>query len=90
MQELPLHYRAMGGLKDALQSQMLHDDVIRELIMPQLDDSRLGLEENWEGGVYYVRQAGKKEQIDLQGYCFTVPYLKETLTDDRIVICLES
>lgn len=90
MQELPLHYRAMGGIKDALQSSLLHDDAIRALIMPKLDDERLGAEENWEGGVYYVRQGGKKERIDLQGYCFTVPYIKETLTDDRVVICLEA
>lgn len=90
MQDLPLHYRAMGGLKDAIQSKLLHDDVIRSIIMPHLDDDRLGLEENWEGGKYYIRVDGKKEEINLQGYCFTVPYVKETLTDDRIVICIES
>lgn len=90
MQDLPLHYRAMGGLKDAIQSKMLHDDAIREIIMPNLDDERLGLEENWEGGKYYIRSNGKKEEVNLQGYCFTVPYVKETITDDRIVICLES
>ena len=90
MQDLPLHYRAMGGIKDALQSKMLRDDVIRELIMPELDDDRLGLEENWEGGIYYIRQGGKQESVTLQGYCFTVPYVKETLVDDRIVICMET
>lgn len=88
--ELPLSYRALGGIKDALCELMLRDEEIRTLVMPELDDERFGDYENWIGGKYFARLGGKKEEVILHGHCFTVPFVKDTITDDRLIICMET
>ena len=88
--QLPLVYRTMGGIKEAYAALFLQNDDIRSLVMPRLDDDRFGDEANWYGGSYNIREKGVTSRVELQGHCFYVPYVKDTLTDNRTVICLES
>ena len=90
MQELPLSYRTLGGIKDALQYLLMNDEAVRSLVMPKLDDDRVGVEENWKGGTYTIRSNGKTEQIDLNGHCFVEQFVMETIKDDTIMICIET
>lgn len=88
--KLPLAYRTMGGIKEAYGALFLQNDDIRSLVMPTLDDERLGNEANWYGGIYNIRTNGATERITLQGHCFDRPYVKDTINDNRMVICMES
>jgi hypothetical protein len=88
--QLPLAYRTMGGIKEAYGALFLQNDDIRSLVMPTLDDERLGDEANWYGGAYNVREKGVTSRVELKGHCFYVPYIKDSLADNRTVICMES
>jgi hypothetical protein len=90
---LPVSYQALGGIKDAYRKIFLANEDIRELVMPEdsdLYDKRFGREENWYGGVYTCRNGGKTETVELTGHCFDVPYVRDTITDNRIVICIDT
>lgn len=93
MSELPLTYRALGGIKDAYKKIFLADDDLREIVMPtdsELYDKRFSPEANWLGGRYTCRNNGKTETVELTGHCFDVPYVRDTITDNRIVICMDT
>lgn len=56
--------------------------------------SLLSPEDVWYGGIYKVRKKGVESRIQAQGHCFLVPYIKntilDTVTDTRMVICMET
>lgn len=86
---LPIAYRARGGLKEALQKAFFEDEDIRELTMPKLDNENYSAEDNWYGGTFYSEVDGKKKVEKLEGYCFDVPFIDDTLTDNRLIITVE-
>lgn len=91
--ELPLAFRALGGIKDAYKKIFLANDDLREIVMPadsELYDKRFTPEANWLGGRYTCRRNGKIETVELTGHCFDVPYVRDTITDNRIVICMDT
>lgn len=91
--ELPYAVRALGGIKDAYSALFLANDDIREIVMPQdseLYDNRFSPYENWRGGRYTARKNGKSETVELLGHCFDVPFIRDTITDNRMVICMDT
>lgn len=86
---LPIAYRARGGLKEAIQKAFFEDEDIRELTMPRLDNDNYSAEDNWYGGVFYSETNGEKKAEKLEGYCFDVPFIDDTLTDNRLIITVE-
>ena len=101
-EQLPIPYAVYGGIKEAYANLFFHDDDIRNLIMPDPTDgdkdgsgcSLLSPEDVWYGGIYKVRKKGVEKRIQAQGHCFLVPYIKntilDTVTDTRMVLCMES
>lgn len=101
-EQLPIAYAVYGGIKDAYANLFYHNDDIRNTVMPDPHDgdedgygcALLNPEDVWYGGIYNVRRKGKEERIQAQGHCFTVPYAKnsilDTVTDDRMFICMET
>lgn len=91
--KLPYAVRALGGIKDAYSALFLANDDIREIIMPRnsdLYDQRFSDYENWRGGRYTTRQNGKSETVELVGHCFDVPFIRDTITDNRMMICMDT
>ena len=86
---LPIAYRARGGLKESIQRAFFEDEDIRELTMPRLDNDNYSAEDNWYGGVFYSEINGEKKVEKLEGYCFDVPFIDDTLTDNRLIITVE-
>lgn len=86
---LPMAYRVRGGFKEALQKAFFEDEDIRELTMPKLDNENYSAEDNWYGGTFYSEIDGKKKKEVLVGHCFDVPFIDETLTDNRLIITIE-
>jgi hypothetical protein len=80
-------YAKMGALKDAMSILFLQDDDVRNLVMPKLDDENFSVEDNWYGGVVTDRRGTTKTLI---GHCFDVPFVSDTITDNRTIICMES
>lgn len=96
IEQLPVTYSVFGGVKDAYANLFFQDEVIRNLVMPDPTEGGNGLaaEENWYGGIYKIRVKGQEKEVQSQGHCFTVPYVKnsilDTVTDNRMVITMES
>lgn len=90
---LPPAYQSLGGIKDAYRRIFLNDEDIRALVMPEdsdLYDDRFGAEENWYGGIYTCRDGGETKTVELTGFCFDVPYARDTIKDNRIMICMDT
>lgn len=84
---------SLGRYKDIMMDIFYQSEDIRNLTMPVLDDARFDLQANFFGGkelAYSNPDTGSTEYVTLPGHCFDVPYLDQSLTEERAVILLES
>ena len=83
--------RSLGSYKDALTSLFLQDEDIVNIIMPELDDDRFDVEENWLGGNYkYIDENKKVNYVELSGHCFDVPYVSDVVKNAYSYICMDT
>lgn len=85
--------KSLGKIKDYFSKILFNSEDVRNLTMPELDDNRFDELDNFFGGKkleYYNPETKKYEYIDLQGHCFDVPYIDETITETKAVITMES
>lgn len=79
-----------GAFKDTLRLLFMNDEIITNLVMPELDNSQFTYEQNWKGGKYTKNRFGHSCKEVLVGHCFTHPYVEDTVTDTRSFICIET
>lgn len=83
--------RSLGSFKDTMMNILFNYEDVRNLTMPTLDDDRFDEFDNFFGGnLEWTGTNGSVEHVELLGHCFDVPYIAETITDNRALITLES
>lgn len=84
--------RSLGNFKDTMMNILFNFEDVRRLTMPRLDDDRFDESDNFFGGALEWTNPtdGLIERVNLSGHCFDVPYIDETIIDNRALITLES
>lgn len=80
----------MSRIKESLVELFGDIEDIANLIMPNLDDERYTLMENWLGGNYIETVDGETNIKNLIGHCFDIPYVEGTISDNRCAIFMET
>ena len=87
-------YHALGSYKENIFKLLVNDgersDLLMDILMPVIEDSRFDKIDNFIGGSFECIQDGKVELVDLKQHLFDVPFIYSTVTDTRNVICLDT
>ena len=86
-------YHALGSYKEKLFQLFVKDDksdLLIDILMPVIEDSRFDKIDNFIGGSFKYIQDGNVELVDLKQHLFDVPFVYSTVTDTRNVICIDT
>lgn len=86
-------YHALGSYKEKLFQLFVKDeksDLLIDILMPVIEDSRFDKIDNFIGGSFKCIQDGHVELVDLKQHLFDVPFVYSTVTDTRNVICIDT
>lgn len=86
-------YHALGSYKEKLFQLFVKDeksDLLIDILMPVIEDSRFDKIDNFIGGSFKCMQDGNVELVDLKQHLFDVPFVYSTVTDTRNVICIDT
>lgn len=87
-------FKSLGYYKDLL-FQLLtfsgeKSDLLIEIVMPVLDDSRFNKFDNFIGGEYECYDGDDVEYVKLNGHLYDVPFVYTTITDTINAICIDT
>ena len=86
-----MEYHELGSWKDIAGQIFFKSDLLKGISMPTPDDARYGEDDNWYGGKQLpLIVDGVTEKHDLIGHYFDVPFIDGTVTDTRMVICVDT
>lgn len=85
--------KSLAKFKEIMASILFESEDITDMVMPEPDDPRFDKSENFFGARDLPAEdpvTGEITYVTLTGYCFDIPYIKESITDDRTIITVDS
>lgn len=86
-----MEFHELGSWKDTVSKTFFQSELLREIVMPTLDNDKYDEDDNWFGGKklpIYISE--KPTYSDLIGHFFDVPFVDGTVTDTRMVLCVDT
>ena len=86
-------YHALGSYKKNIFDLLLkHElsDLLIDVLMPALEDSRFDKIDNFIGGNFKCMENGEKINVNLKQHLFDIPFIYTTITDERNAICIDT
>ncbi len=86
-----MEFHELGTWKDLAGKFFFNSDLLKSIVMPTLDDTNYEEDDNWFGGKNLPTQVnGVTEYHNLVGHYFDVPFIYSTVTDERMVLCVDT
>lgn len=86
-------YHALGAYKECLFNLLMKDEkseLLMDILMPVIEDERFDKIDNFLGGNFEYYENGSLQLVDLKKHLFDVPFVYNTITDTRNVICIDT